>query len=445
MELDKDTQIELAVLQSLGKEVDLTAAQQIPLGVSPEYARRNYDSQAAHRAFHDSQFGDKKVITGPNGEILHRSQAAAQNKYGKRQASRHQAQADHIDPIKNVYDRWKDNPFLKDEDIKEVVNRMKNFQERSRHDNASKGATSGVQEGIQSRDIGEVFNGLKAQTETDILLTGHAAKNAAGAVADIVKSKSGEAIQAGKETALIALTISGLHNLADLASGEKDLETALKDVALDTASSFASGTGLRMTQEVVAGVAHIVGADHVVDFVAGGFPVAEVAAAAMTARCVIQYLDGEISGEDCAVQILVSGAGVLAYQLGTLVGGPAGAVVASIIVTQVTNTILEYRQEKKIQRARDAEISRVLSHAMAEISRQRDLLDGYVKEELKRWDDTVNVGFGIILQSAADQNIDGIAMGLNTILALFNTQVLYPSLADFDRDFYDLDAPPLIL
>lgn len=449
MELDKDTQVELAILQSLGKEVDLTAAQQIPLGVSPEYVRRNYDSQAAHRAFHDSQFGDKKVITGPNGEILHRSQTAARNKYGDKRASYHQAQADHIDPIKNVYDRWKDNPFLEDKDIKEVVNRMKNFQESSRHDNASKKAISEAQEGIQQRDIGKIVKGIKVQTETDILLTGHAAKNAAGAVADIVKNKSGEALQAGKETALIALTISGLHNLADLASGEKDLETALKDVALDTASSFASGTGLRMTQEVVAGVAHIVGADHAVNFVAGGFPVAEVAAAAMTARCVIQYLDGEISGEDCAVQILVSGAGVLAYQLGALVGGPAGAVVASIIVTQVANTILkyrlEYRQEKKIQQARDAEISRVLSHAMAEISCQRDLLEGYVKEELKRWDNTVNTGFGIILQSAANQDIDGIAQGLNTILALFNTQVLYPSLADFDRDFYDLDAPPLIL
>ena len=82
---------------------------------------------------------------------------------------------------------------------------------------------------------------------------------------------------------------------------------------------------------------------------------------------------------------------------------------------------------------------------MAEISRQRDLLEGYVKEELKRWDNTVNTGFEIIFQSAANQDIDGIAQGLNTILALFNTHVLYPSLENFDRDFYDLDAPPLIL
>lgn len=445
MELEKEVQVELAILTALEKEVDLTASEQIHLGVSSEYVRRNYDSQSAHKAFHDSQFGDKKVITGPKGEILHRSQAAAKSKYGDKRASYHQAQADHIDPINNVYERWKNNPFLTDEDIKEVVNRMKNFQESSRHDNASKKAASEFQEGIQNRDVGKALNGIKTQAETDILLTGHAAKNFAGAVSDIIKSKSGEALKTGRKAALITLTVSGLHNLAALSSGEKDLKTALKDVSIDAASSFASGTGLRMTQEIVVGVAHTVGAEHIANFVADGIPVAQIAAVTMTARCVKQYLDGEISEEDCAVQILVSGAGILAYHFGALIGGPAGAVVASMITTQITNTILEYRQEKKIQLARDAEISRVLSHAMREISHQRDILEGYVKEELKRWDDTINAGFNTILQSAADQDANGIAHGLNIILALFNTQVLYPSLEEFDRDFYDLDAPPLIL
>lgn len=445
MELEKDVQVELAILTALEKKVDLTASQQIHMGVSPEYARRNYDSQSAHKAFHDSQFGDKKVITGPNGEILHRSQTAAKSKYGDKRASYHQAQADHIDPINNVYERWKNNPFLTDEDIKEVVNRMKNFQESSRHDNASKKATSEFQEGIQNRDIGKALNGIKTQAETDILLTGHAAKNLAGAVSDIIKNKSGEALETGREAVLVTLTVSGLHSLAALASGEKDLKTALKDVSIDTASSFASGTGLRMTQEVVAGIAHSVGADHIANFVAGGIPVAQIAAVTMTARCVKQYLDGEISEEDCAVQILVSGAGILAYQFGMSIGGPAGAFVASMITTQITNTILEHRQEKKIQRARDAEISRVLSHAMREISHQRDILEGYVKDELKRWDDTVNAGFNTILQAAVNQDATGVAQGLNIILALFNTQVLYPSLEEFDRDFYDLNAPPIIL
>lgn len=445
MELGKDAQIELSVLQALEKGVDLSAFGDSGLGVTQEYIRKNYDSQAARKAFHDSQFQGKKVITGADGEALHRSQTAAQNKYGEKRASYHQAQADHKDSIKAAHKRHKDNPFLTDRDIKEVINRQSNFQELSRHENASKGEHSEKQCGVQSGDVRRVLNGIASETGTDVLLAGRTVKNAAGAVTDIVVSKRMEALETGKETALVALTVSGLHNLAALASGEKDLVTALKDFTVDTASSFVSGAGLKMAQDIIAGMVDIVGAEQIANFVAGGLPVAEVAAITMTAKCVMQYLDGTISEEECAIQILTNGAGALAYQFGMTIGGPAGAVVASMVVTQVTNTILEYRQEKKIQRARDAEISRVLSHAMAEISRQRDLLEGYVKEELKRWDDTINIGFETILQSAANQDTSGISQGLNVILALFNTQVLYPNLEDFDRDFYDLNAPPLIL
>ena len=56
MELDKDAQIRLAALKALEAEVDLTTAQQIDLGGSSEYIRKNYDSQAAHKAFHEKSF-----------------------------------------------------------------------------------------------------------------------------------------------------------------------------------------------------------------------------------------------------------------------------------------------------------------------------------------------------------------------------------------------------
>lgn len=445
MEKNKDIQIELAKIQALRREVDLTASSQFKKGVTQKYARKNYDKPSAHKKFHDSQFGDKKVIIGSDGELLHRSQEAATRKYGSKRASYHQAQADHIDPIKNVYDRWKDNPLIDDADIKEAVNRVKNFQESSRHENASKRATSGVKEGIKNRDVKEAATGLRAQAETDILLTGQATKNAGKALAGITKNAGGEAVKAGEEAALVALVVSGVNNLAYVARGEKSIDEALVDIAEDTASSAVSASALKLTQEVVSGVANVAGADQIAGFMANGLPVAEVAAVAMTARYVKQYLDGDITGEDCAIQILISGAGALTYQLGMVIGGPAGAVVASIITTTITNTILEYRKENKISRARDAEISYVLAHAAREIEHQKNQLENYVKAELKHWDDTIGEGFQAIMQSIDIQDTNGISQGLNTILALLNTQVLYTSLADFDKDFYNLDAAPLEL
>ena len=130
--------------------------------------------------------------------------------------------------------------FLTDEDIKEVGNRKKNFQELSKHENASKQDKSELQRGIESHDIKRAAKGLYTQTETDILLTGRAAKNAAVAFGTIAVDATSVAIKAGKETALVTLTVSGLNNLARIAAGEKDLETAIKDIASETVSSFAS-------------------------------------------------------------------------------------------------------------------------------------------------------------------------------------------------------------
>ena len=49
-----------------------------------------------------------------------------------------------------------------------------------------------------------------------------------------------DAVDVGTQTALVALTVSGLNNLVNIASGEKDIGTALKDIATDV---FRGGMG----------------------------------------------------------------------------------------------------------------------------------------------------------------------------------------------------------
>lgn len=446
---EKDKITPLSIIKATETPVDLTVSEQFDYGVSPKYERKKYDSQAARKKFHESQFGDKKTITDDSGEILHKSHDSAKSKYGEKRASFHQAEADHIDPLKDIHERVEKDPlkkaFLTDEDIKEIGNRKKNFQELSKHENASKKEKRELQRGIETHDVKRAVKGLKIQTETDLMLTGRAIKNAAVAATAITAGAAGAAIETGKETALVALTVSGLNNLAYVASGQKDLETALEDVASDTVSSFTSGASVRMAQEIVAGVANVCGADQIANFVANKFPAAEIAMAAMTFNTMKRYLNGDISAEDCAFQIIANGAGALAYQFGMAIGGPAGAIVASVVMTQITNAILEYKQEQKIQKERAAEIDRVLSHAMAEITRQRNNLRAYVQADLDRWDNAINSGFEMILFSAMNNNSIGVADGLNMILTLFNDHVLYPSLEAFDKDFYNPNEPPLIL
>lgn len=443
----KEITTTLAIIKATETPVDLTVSDQFEYGITSEYARKNYDSQIARKNFHESQFQNGKTTTDAKGEILHKSHKAATNKYGTKRASYHQAEADHKDPLKNIHERVEKDPFkrafLTDEDIKEVGNRKKNFQELSKHENASKQDKSELQRGIESHDIKRAAKGLYTQTETDILLTGRAAKNAAVAFGTIAVDATSVAIKAGKETALVTLTVSGLNNLARIAAGEKDLETAIKDIASETVSSFASGAGVKMTQEIVAGIANVCGKEQITNAIAQKLPAAEIAMAAMAINTVRQYLDGNLSAEECVFQIISNGAGTCAYQLGMLIGGPAGAIVTSVIVTQIANAIVEYKQMKKIAAAREAEINNVLREAMSEIVCQRTALKEYFEAEKKRWDDTIDYGFSVILSSALEWDPSGITDGLNMILSLFGKQVLFPTTESFVQALYSDE--PIIL
>lgn len=421
------------------------ATQEPTYGVTQKYNRKNYDSPKARKKYHDSQFGDKKTITDANGKTIHRSHKAAKKKYRKSKAPDHQGESDHIDPLKNIQDRHKENTLLTDQDIEEVGNRKRNLQELNKRDNTSKGASSEFEVGIKERNIKRATRGAKAQIETDVLLTGRSIKNGVVMATDSIANATPNAIRASGETALVALALSGISNLSDIAAGRKDVSEALECVAKDTACSAASGFGINLTQNVVADIASQCGANDVAIFIAQELPIAQVAVAVMTVNTVKRYLDGHITQEECAVEIITNGAGAVAFHLGMVAGGPAAAVVASIVVSQISNTIREYQQEKKIQRAREAEFNRVMRHAEAEVAHQYGKLIDYTSEELARWNVTIQDGFELIFQAALDDDCTGVAKGIDTILGLFNKNVLFPDIDSFERDFYDVNAAPLIL
>lgn len=261
----------------------------------------------------------------------------------------------------------------------------------------------------------------------------------------IVSESIQPAIDTGKEAAMMTFVVSGLNNIALVASGEKAPEDAAKDVLKDTAISFGSAAGIKMTQEITVRFAQKMGAEQIAKLAATKLPVNEIAMAAMTFNTVKDYLDGKITAEDCAFQLVANAAGTIAYQLGSALtcGCPIGGVVASMVMSQVIGAIASYRQEQKIQKTRAAELDHLLSCAQAEIARQQDSLRDYVQAELGRWDDAIDSGFKQMVTSALNNDSNGIAAGLNTILSLFGSHAYYQSLEEFDCDFLNPDAAPI--
>lgn len=262
---------------------------------------------------------------------------------------------------------------------------------------------------------------------------------------DFNPSKSvGKAVNAGTASALIALTISSCNNLAQIAAGEKSIGEAVKDIAFDSGSSFVSSAGVSLMQDGVVNICKEYASKDIAKFVAQDLPIAEITTAVMVGRSVLRCLDGEITEEECATEIILNGAGYFAFKIGMLCGGPAGAVVASLIVSQISATVLKYQQEKKIAAKRMAQFNRIVSDALIALEKQKNILADFREKEREKLAKAFNTGFEYIQLSILQNNVDGITDGLNCILSVFNEKCAFQSLDKFN-DFFDNENAVLVL
>lgn len=262
---------------------------------------------------------------------------------------------------------------------------------------------------------------------------------------DFNPSKSvGKAVNAGTASALIALTISSCNNLAQIAAGEKSIGEAVKDIAFDSGSSFVSSAGVSLMQDGVVNICKEYASKDIAKFVAQDLPIAEITTAVMVGRSVLRCLNGEITEEECATEIILNGAGYFAFKIGMLCGGPAGAVVASLIVSQISATVLKYQQEKKIAAKRMAQFNRIVSDALIALEKQKNILADFREKEREKLAKAFNTGFEYIQLSILQNNVDGITDGLNCILSVFNEKCAFQSLDEFN-DFFDNEEAVLVL
>ncbi len=427
--------------------------------IDDTYRRNN-----APNSYKNRQFNGYRVATDQyTGKKVYYSWKGANSAKG---APRHfttqtTSNVDHIQPIDVVNKHYASR--MSAEDMKRIANSDYNLALTNEALNKAKSGSTNfqyLQEQFKKgtpEDITTTVNMLSLQVNADVHIKIEAESTIARRsiesklqsqqikeAVETAGTKATDSIHVGASAAMVSLTVSSLNNICYVASGKKDLESALRDVGSDTANSAVSAMGLDATQKIISRIAEKTDAKQLAAITKQQLPVAEIALATMVAGSVSRYLDGEISGEDCVIEILLNGAGTYAYQLGALVGGPVGAVVASVIVTQIANTIVEYRQIKKIAAAKDAEVNTILRDAMAEIVNQRNEIKEYFDKEGKRWDDTIDNGFALILSSALEQNSTGITSGLNMILSLFNTHAYYQNLEEFDEDFFNPESTVIL-
>ena len=351
------------------------------LGVTQDYDRSNYDSERAKKAYKEKTFGDHAVIIDPTtGKLLHKSQTNAQKKYHMKNAdgenvskkwATHSAETDHIHSLKSIHEKTKRNPFLSDEDIREIANCDANLRILPKSLNASKGEQSDF------AVITDVNNGLSLKgrmhlagekIESDVVLTSkfttHTAKNIGNLTVDSAK----KSVSNNK----IIVVRYGIEHIVDIATGKESLE----DAAVDVGTFAVKTVGKDVIKDITDAAAinnPLVkyGAEHLVNVATGKESLEDAAVdvgtfavktvgkdaiknitdtalinnplyqslksggklgeliqvGTMVAESACRLIDGDITAEEFMLEIGDKGATMLAQ----MAGGEVGAIVGEII------------------------------------------------------------------------------------------------------------------
>ncbi len=397
------------------------------LGITQEYTgnRKLWDSASAKKNYVDSVFGDKQTIRDENGIVLHKSHKAAKNKYHQKNAagenvsakwSKYAAEVDHKISLESLHKQAKHNPFLSDSDLREIANCKENYQILSKRQNASKGADN------------------SANLITHASLHGKfAARTAANAAGEFAVGAS-ESVQ-GISVQLIANSLQKLviegESLEDTAksAGKAVVNAAVvggaEKLLIDTATHIFANSGNAVLNQIVQ--MNAVGQCLVLGAAVG--------------TSALKYLDGEITTEQFADEILMNGAAIgISTIVGIAVPVPLLAPIVSCIAVRAIHLLHQTRFQFDEYTIKESKIRDLEREAIAEMDRQRRKFHELVQENLNEWDSVIETAFQKMISASFEDSfdLDGIISGLDQVLSLCGEKARFRSVKEWESQ---LDMP----
>lgn len=345
--------------------------------VSSVYDRKIYEDVTALKSYKRELFKDAEFIKDPyTNQRLYQTKAEAIAKYGEN-FNKHLAQIDHINPLESIHEKYKNNRFLNDDDIRQIANIKENYQPLNGHMNQSKGKMTQSEYAQKHTEFSDSKTVQLLQEEY----------NASNAEAKLVLKK--ECQVAGKAFVMGAVVGGGfsvVENVKSYKNGKIDGQQAVTNIVKDTAKS-ATGAAA-MTYVVKKGEEQIL--KHTAGKIigAGCEQFVKTGGVAKAAICVteackstVKYLKGNITAEEYAEELTDKGVslassfaiGAQGAAIGAMIGSivlPGAGTVIGHIVGELVGNIAGYTLGSKI---------------FQEINNYRKFLNEYNPEELRRY------------------------------------------------------------
>lgn len=380
-------------------------------------------------SYKNRSFGNKKSITD---EYTGKRIFYNANKH----INEKQSNVDHIVPLDEQIRRYGSD--LTPEQIRTMANADANLANTNASLNKSKGALNNHEYiakkyteagAAQINDVSETLFGKK------IFKTNKKAVDCPDAVTSVNMLKEEVKAEAHIRT---QATKYKIENTVNEIKNSKVISSKLDAVAPSVKKATAAG--ISVVQDGVVAVAKKAGAKDFAKLAGKNLPIMQLTMAVEIGGIVANYLDGNISGEECSAQIVCGTAGVLAANMAFALGGPVAAVVTSLVVGEITRAVTKYQMERRLDKKRQAEFKHIINTALQSLEQQKQRIDEYNKAKAAYMTAAFDGGFELVMQGVYAVDEKAITQGLNNILAVFNQKCAFQSLEEFNSFFDDKDA-----
>ena len=320
--------------------------------VTIEYNRSILEDKKRLDQFKEDSFKGKKTVENDYGKgKLHSDHKAAKRLYGQN-ASFHQADVDHIVPVKNVHDFATSLNYVTDSEVKNVINKNSNYKVIDRHTNASKREKTNFE---YVKDHPELSAEQKAKMIRDGVVAGSLVY---GELLYTDLKNAGREALTNVETLHDISVNSASIQLALVLEGKKDIPEALIDTTIMVAKGEVANVllteglevghiAISQAQKILAKQMGKKAADTMLaDVTQKALGVVNdnmgdiVTCAIQIGGTVKQFVDGEITGEELIIQTSHRVATQCTMKIGQQLGGAVGAAVLTPIVGPIVGKIV---------------------------------------------------------------------------------------------------------
>lgn len=250
-----------------------------------------------------------------------------------------------------------------------------------------------------------------------------------------------------KTGAIIGGGMSVIHNLVEMARGNKNAEEAAEDITKETASAVAVGYGTGFIGTNLQ-IAMSSSSNKILNILSEtGLPSQIVVIAMETGKTLNRYISGEINSSECLKELGEKGTGMLTSSVGTvvgqaiipvpIVGGIIGGMIGYTFSTAYYNELVNSISGRELAIKERISLEIEAQKAKKAIRQYRKEIQNISEKYFNEYTLTINNALSTMSEACKSGDADKFISGANLLTDKFGGCVQYRNMQEFEEFMND--------